>query len=133
MIKKLRYLCTLLLIAVASAAWADDVLVYTLDGTQTGGSNGYATESEITQNDITWMVMGNTTMSPWRIGGKNLTNEDRPLYSTSSPLLIYECHIGMAQDAEKVGTYTEFKDNVLPRVAKAGYNAIQIMAIQEYR
>lgn len=48
------------------------------------------------------------------------------------PLFIYECHIGMAQDAEKVGTYTEFKDNVLPRVIKAGYNCIQIMAIQEH-
>ena len=48
------------------------------------------------------------------------------------PLLIYECHIGMAQDAEKVGTYTEFKDNILPRIASAGYNAIQIMAIQEH-
>ena len=34
----------------------------------------------------------------------------------TSPLLIYECHIGMGQDAEKVGTYKEFKDNVLPRV-----------------
>ena len=31
-----------------------------------------------------------------------------------SPLLIYECHIGMAQDAEKVGSYLEFKNNVLP-------------------
>lgn len=50
----------------------------------------------------------------------------------TSPLLIYECHIGMGQDAEKVGTYTEFKDNVLPRVVKAGYNCIQIMAIQEH-
>jgi len=49
-----------------------------------------------------------------------------------SPLLIYECHIGMAQDAEKVGTYTEFKDKVLPRIVKDGYNAIQIMAIQEH-
>lgn len=49
-----------------------------------------------------------------------------------SPLLIYECHVGMAQDAEKVGTYTEFKDNVLPRVACDGYNCIQIMAIQEH-
>jgi 1,4-alpha-glucan branching enzyme len=49
-----------------------------------------------------------------------------------SPLLIYECHVGMGQDAEKVGTYTEFKDNVLPRVAKDGYNAIQVMAIQEH-
>ncbi|GAB6981765.1 alpha amylase C-terminal domain-containing protein [Prevotella dentasini] len=49
-----------------------------------------------------------------------------------SPLLIYECHIGMGQDAEKVGTYREFKDNVLPRVVADGYNAIQIMAIQEH-
>ena len=49
-----------------------------------------------------------------------------------SPLLIYECHIGMAQDAEKVGTYTEFRENVLPRVKADGYNCIQIMAIQEH-
>ncbi|MCM1311898.1 MAG: alpha amylase C-terminal domain-containing protein [Bacteroides sp.] len=50
----------------------------------------------------------------------------------TSPLLIYECHIGMSQDAEKVGTYMEFKDNVLPRIAKDGYNCIQIMAIAEH-
>lgn len=49
-----------------------------------------------------------------------------------SPLLIYECHIGMAQDAEKVGTYIEFRDNVLPRIKADGYNCIQIMAIQEH-
>ncbi|MDE6192156.1 MAG: alpha amylase C-terminal domain-containing protein [Muribaculum sp.] len=48
------------------------------------------------------------------------------------PLLIYECHIGMAQEREGVGSYTEFKDNVLPRIIKDGYNAIQIMAIQEH-
>ncbi len=48
------------------------------------------------------------------------------------PLLIYECHVGMAQDAEKVGTYTEFKENILPRVKADGYNAIQVMAIQEH-
>ena len=50
----------------------------------------------------------------------------------TAPLLIYECHIGMAQDAEKVGTYREFKDHVLPRVIKDGYNCIQIMAIAEH-
>ena len=49
-----------------------------------------------------------------------------------NPLLIYECHVGMGQDAEKVGTYTEFKDNVLPRIIKDGYNCIQVMAIQEH-
>ena len=49
-----------------------------------------------------------------------------------SPLLIYECHVGMSQDAEKVGTYKEFTKNVLPRVIKDGYNCIQVMAIQEH-
>lgn len=48
------------------------------------------------------------------------------------PLLIYECHIGMATEEERVGTYAEFTDNVLPRIAADGYNAIQIMAIQEH-
>jgi len=51
---------------------------------------------------------------------------------TTNPLLIYECHIGMAQDKEGIGTYTEFRDNILPRVAADGYNCIQIMAIQEH-
>ena len=50
----------------------------------------------------------------------------------TAPLLIYECHIGMAQDAEKVGSYNEFRENVLPRIAADGYNCIQIMAIQEH-
>ncbi len=50
----------------------------------------------------------------------------------TDPLLIYECHIGMAQDAEKVGTYREFKDKVLPRIVKDGYNCMQVMAIQEH-
>ena len=50
----------------------------------------------------------------------------------TSPLLIYECHIGMGQDAERVGTYTEFRQNILPRIVADGYNCIQIMAIQEH-
>lgn len=48
------------------------------------------------------------------------------------PLLIYECHVGMAQEREGVGTYAEFRDNILPRIAADGYNAIQVMAIQEH-
>lgn len=48
------------------------------------------------------------------------------------PLLIYECHIGMAQQEEKVGSYVEFRDKILPRIAADGYNAIQVMAIQEH-
>ncbi len=47
-------------------------------------------------------------------------------------LFIYECHIGMAQEEGKVGTYEEFRQNVLPRVKALGYNTIQIMAIMEH-
>lgn len=50
----------------------------------------------------------------------------------TDPLLIYECHIGMAQDEEKVGTYNEFREKILPRIVKDGYNCIQIMAVQEH-
>ena len=47
-------------------------------------------------------------------------------------LYIYECHIGMAQEEPSIGSYIQFKDNVLPRIKKLGYNAIQIMAIMEH-
>ena len=45
---------------------------------------------------------------------------------------IYECHIGMAQEKYGVGSYREFKDNILPRIKNLGYNTIQIMAVMEH-
>ena len=69
-------------ISAAFRSVDSESVVYTLDGTVTGGTNGYASESEIEQGDITWMVMGNTTMSPWRIGGKG--DAERTVYSTNS-------------------------------------------------
>ncbi|MFD2255745.1 alpha-amylase family glycosyl hydrolase [Luteolibacter algae] len=45
---------------------------------------------------------------------------------------IYESHVGMAGEEPRVHTYREFADNVLPRVKKAGYNTVQLMAIQEH-
>lgn len=50
----------------------------------------------------------------------------------TKPLLIYECHIGMAQIEEGVGSYDDFREKILPRIAADGYNAIQIMAVQEH-
>jgi 1,4-alpha-glucan branching enzyme len=47
-------------------------------------------------------------------------------------LRIYECHVGMSSQEPKVNSYTDFKNDVLPRIRRAGYNAIQIMAIQEH-
>ena len=46
--------------------------------------------------------------------------------------LIYECHIGMSSEKEKVSTFTEFRENVLPRVHSLGYDVLQIMALQEH-
>ncbi|HEY9059973.1 MAG TPA: alpha-amylase family glycosyl hydrolase [Pseudobacteroides sp.] len=48
------------------------------------------------------------------------------------PLYIYECHIGMSGEKESVSSFLEFADNVLPRIKKQGYTAIQIMAIMEH-
>lgn len=47
-------------------------------------------------------------------------------------LLIYEAHIGMAEEKEEVGSYKDFEKNILPRIKKEGYNTIQLMAIAEH-
>ena len=39
---------------------------------------------------------------------------------STDPLLIYECHIGMAQQEEKVGTYNEFREKILPLYCQRG-------------
>ena len=53
-------------------------------------------------------------------------------FTPKKDLFIYECHIGMAQEKEGIGTYSEFCDNILPRIKDLGYNTIQIMAIMEH-
>lgn len=47
-------------------------------------------------------------------------------------LLIYECHIGMCLEDERIGTYNEFREQMLPRIKALGYNTIQLMAIMEH-
>ena len=82
--------------------------------------------TRVVQDDVT-KIFSAQVWAPKKYHWKK--NKFKP---SRDPLFIYECHIGMAQDAEKVGTYAEFKNNVLPRIIKDGYNAIQIMAIQEH-
>ncbi len=50
----------------------------------------------------------------------------------SGPMLIYEAHTGMALEEGRVGTWREFADHILPKVKDAGYNTLQMMAIQEH-
>ena len=51
--------------------------------------------------------------------------------ASGSPF-IYEAHVGMGGEEERVHTYAEFRDEVLPRIKKAGYDTVQLMAIMEH-
>lgn len=61
---------------------------------------------------------------------KYIFKHKRPIAPRSS-LKIYECHVGIATDKLEVGNYRNFADNVIPRIVRQGYNAIQVMAIME--
>ncbi|MBE6335623.1 MAG: 1,4-alpha-glucan-branching enzyme [Lentimicrobiaceae bacterium] len=63
---------------------------------------------------------------------KEIKPKKRISDSVTEPLFIYESHIGMAQETESVGSYDEFRLNILPRIKDAGYNAIQLMAVAEH-
>ena len=55
-----------------------------------------------------------------------------PIIGAGGNLRVYEAHPGMATEDERVGTWAEFAENVLPRIASLGYNAVQLMAVQEH-
>ena len=83
----------------------------------------YAHRVEQDPQDHSWhAVVCRDTPFPWTDGA----------FLPKKRLLIYECHIGMAQEEGKVGTYEEFRRHILPRVQELGYNAIQIMAVMEH-
>ena len=73
---------------------------------------------------ITWVaeVTDERNTYPWT--DKGFKGEDT--------LYIYEAHVGMAQEEGKVGSYYDFVKYILPRIKKAGYNTIQLMAIMEH-
>ena len=74
-------------------------------------------------NNFTWCgVISDEPQYQWK----------KKKFTPKKELCIYECHIGMAQEKEGIGTYLEFRDNILPRIKDLGYNAIQIMAIMEH-
>ncbi len=74
---------------------------------------------------------GSFNAQVWRPAAPYVWKHPRPR-RRSGPLLVYETHVGMAQEAGKIGTYREFRRNVLPRIRDAGYNTLQIMAVAEH-
>jgi len=84
----------------------------------------YATRVVQDKETILWCAELEDTFRKFNWTDKDFVPEKTPL--------IYECHIGMAQEKGAVGSYREFKDNILPRIKDLGYNTIQIMAIMEH-
>ena len=84
----------------------------------------YATR--VVQDPVTYLWCAEIEETNKKFGwtDANFTPEKTPL--------IYECHIGMAQDKYDIGTYAEFEENILPRIKELGYNTIQIMAVMEH-
>ncbi len=67
----------------------------------------------------------------WAPSKKYRFKNSSPRQKDQAPI-IYEAHVGMGLVDEKVGSYDEFRENVLPRIVKGGYNTLQLMAIQEH-
>ena len=65
---------------ISLVSFAQEAPVYELVPA-TGSNNSYASNCDVTIDGITWNLTGNSTMIPWRIGGKSFTNQDRALYS----------------------------------------------------
>jgi len=55
-----------------------------------------------------------------------------PRPSKPSSLRVYECHVGISSEEGKVNSYKDFTCSVLPRIARQGYNTIQLMAVMEH-
>ncbi len=53
-------------------------------------------------------------------------------FTPSREPVIYEAHIGMAAEHYGIGTFNEFRENVLPRIISAGFNTVQFMALMEH-
>lgn len=62
--------------------------------------------------------------SPWQW-------KNKPPVTDAAPL-IYEAHVGIAQEHGGTGTYAEFRELTLPRIVEAGYNTVQLMAVMEH-
>lgn len=82
--------------------------------------------NRVVQDEDTKNYSGQLWFKKYNWSDKTLT------FKPEQDLFIYECHIGMAQERQGIGTYREFADNILPWVKDLGYNAIQVMAIQEH-
>jgi len=82
----------------------------------------------VVQDPVTLGYSGQVWLPPEKFNWEG----DRFDISNLKELIIYETHVGMAQEREGIGTFVEFADYILPYIKNAGYNTIQLMAIAEH-
>jgi 1,4-alpha-glucan branching enzyme len=82
----------------------------------------------VIKDEATHNFTGQVWLPPVKFDWEN----DIPCSTLKDPLLIYECHPGMAQEKEGVGTYAEFAEYIIPYIKNSGYNTIQLMAVAEH-
>ena len=68
----------------------------------------------------------------WNPPKDEVYNMKHPKPCRPESLKVYECHVGISSCEGKVNTYSDFAQNVLPRIKKLGYNAVQVMAVMEH-
>lgn len=59
------------------------VVLYTLTPVN-GDNNSYAKDCDVTVDGIVWNLTGNSKISPWRLGGNQISKVDRALYSKTA-------------------------------------------------
>lgn len=63
--------------------WSKEELVYTFQPS-VGSNNSYAGNCDVAIDGITWNITGNSTLIPWRLGGKSLSGVNRAIYSKTA-------------------------------------------------
>ncbi len=120
-------------IFLPAAMYADRLIHGSLYKIHVHGPNGWldripAYATRVVQDEAT----KNYTAQFWNPGREFDWRGDDFRIADREGLLIYEAHVGMAQEKEGVGTYREFTEKVLPIIRREGYNAVQLMAIAEH-
>ncbi len=115
------------------AIYEDRLTHYSLYKLHVHGANGWndripAYAKRVVQDDIT----KNYTAQFWIEKPFDWGDDSNFVPVKNGQLLIYEAHVGMAQEEEGVGSYLQFAEKVLPRIKADGYNAVQLMAIAEH-
>jgi hypothetical protein len=107
-------------VELADGSWADRIPAWIKWATQAW--------NEVLFNGAHWEPEGESPPGELQPDKRYVFKHPRP--PKPRALRIYECHVGMSSQEPVVNTYVDFKDNVLPRIRRLGYNAIQIMAVQ---